>query len=126
MAEFMGQQSTGQPGRHRHRPRTGRTWVIVAVVVAIVAGAGLTWFVRSQQTSDATTANAGPAAATSGQPVETATVLGASGAVAPTTTSAGSAGCGLPGGTLTVAAAPDIADVIGQVTLSAGPAATAG
>ena len=54
MAEFMGQQSSGQPGRHRYRSRTGRTWVIVAVVVAIAAGAGLTWFVRSQQTSEAT------------------------------------------------------------------------
>ena len=53
MTEFMGQQSSGQPGRHRHRSRTGRTWVIVAVVVAIAAAAGLTWFVRSQQTSDA-------------------------------------------------------------------------
>jgi hypothetical protein len=126
MAEFMGQQSTGQPGRHRYRSRTGRTWVIVAVVAAIVAGAGLTWFVRSQQTSDATTATASPAAVASGPSVATATVLGTSGVAGSATNSAGSAGCPLPGGSLTVAAAPDIADAIAQVARSAGPAATGG
>src|SRR6478735_6936934 len=122
MAEFMGQQSSGQPGRHRYRSRTGRTGVIVAVVVAIAAAAGLTWFVRSQSSDTA----AGPAKATSSPQSSSATVLGASGAAGPVGTPTGSAGCAAPGGALHVAAAPDIADVITQLTQSAGPAATGG
>jgi hypothetical protein len=121
MAEFMGQQSSGQPGRHRYRSRTGRTWVIVAVVVAIAAAAGLTWFVRSQQTSDA----AGSAPAQRRTAATTASGSRSAASV-PAGAAAGSAGCAVPGGSLTVAAAPDIAGVITAVTQAAGPAATGG
>jgi Ca-activated chloride channel family protein len=123
MAEFMGQESSGQPGRHRYRSRTGRTGVIVAVVVAIAAAAGLTWFVRSQQTGDAAAAGSPTtqqrSGATTSSGSRSADSVTAGGA-------AGSAGCAVPGGSLTVAAAPDIAGVITAVTRAAGPAATGG
>ncbi len=114
MAEFMGQQSSGQPGRHRHRSRAGRTGVIVAVVVAIAAAAGLTWFVRSPHTGDAA---AGSGSATTSDQGSTSGSGSAS-------VSGAAAECAVPGGSLTVAAAPDIADVITR--LSAGQAVAGG
>jgi hypothetical protein len=95
--------------------------VIVAVVVAIAAAAGLTWFVRSQQTSDAA------GSPTAQQRTAATTASGSrSAASVPAGAAAGSAGCAVPGGSLTVAAAPDIAGVLTAVTQAAGPAATGG
>ena len=111
MTENPGQPSLNGPGRHgrhyRNNSRRNRALTIITLVIAVFAAAGLvTWVVRSQATADSTTASASGGTAGSAvagsQPAQGA--------------DQGAGGCPLSDGTLNVAAAPDIADVIGAIT----------
>jgi hypothetical protein len=97
-------------GRHRSAPARNRTLIIVGVVVALVAAAGVvTWLVRSGSPESTSTAS-GFSSASAGAPVTSRASGGAA---------AGGSGapgdCAIAGGTLTVAAAPDIAPVLTDV-----------
>ncbi len=95
-------------GRHRSSGSASRTWLIVGVVVALVAAAGVvTWLVRSTSSTD--TASAGSAAAAG-----TATSAGELQTSGAPTSGAGSA-CELDGGSLTVAAAPGLAATLTDI-----------
>src|SRR5664279_985567 len=111
MTENPGQPSLNGPGRHgrhyRNNSRRNRALKIITLVIAVFAAAGaVTWVVRSQATADSTTASASDGTAGSAvagsQPAQGA--------------DQGAGGCPLSDGTLNVAAAPDIADVIGAIT----------
>jgi hypothetical protein len=85
-------------GRHRTSGPSSRTFIVVGVVVALVAAAGvITWLVRSGSPDRASAATGGPTA---------------SGSAAAAGSVAGGSDCPLPGGALTVAAAPDIAPAL--------------
>ena len=132
MTENRGQSSNG-PTRHGRHHRdapgdpsgTNRTLIILAVVVAIVVAAGVvTWFVRSNSTSTAGTTAAAVtssarSSATGSQAAGSPSTTGqqTTGTSATGTTAAGK-GCPLPGGSLSVAVAPDIVAAVATVTSS--------
>ena len=145
MTEDQGQSPSNGPTRHgRHHldaaggsPARHRTWIILALVVAIVAAAGvITWFVRSNSTTSASTATA--AATNSTQPTVTGSQSAATsvvanpaataqpGATSSTQASSTQTGCPLPGGSLTVAVSPDIAVAIAPLTGTGSSARVAG
>ncbi len=97
-------------GRHRSTPTRNRTLVIAGVVVALVAAAGIvTWLVRTGSSEPASTAS-GFASASAGSAPATRTSGDAAGSG-----SAAARDCAVVGGTLTVAAAPDIAPALADV-----------
>ena len=98
-------------GRHRTSSPSSRTFIVVGVVVALVAAAGvLTWLVRSGSSDAPSAASATGAGATAdGSGEETISPAATSGSAA------GGSDCGLPGGALTVAAAPDIAPTLATI-----------
>ena len=131
MTEEQGRPTAGAPqhGRH-HRTSAGphRTLIILALVVAVVAAAGvITWLVGANSTTSADGTASGPA----GTPASTATPPSGTPNSSTTRSSAGSvangatnkAACPLPAGSLTVATAPDIAAVITPLVASGGPTA---
>lgn len=100
-------------GRHRSPAARNRTLIVVAVVVALVAAAGvITWLVRSR--SSAEPAPAGPAAVTASP---TGSPFGGAASSAPVSTPV-SAGARCPDEPLTVAVTPDLAPTL---TAFAGP-----
>jgi hypothetical protein len=129
MTERPGQQPTnGSPTRGRHHRNTSsrnRAITILALVVAIVAAAGLvTWLVRSNDSGDAAadtaataplgtgtvaTTASGSRSGTSGGPAGAGSATGS-----PSSTADGD--CSSPGGSVIVAAAPDIAEVVTELT----------
>jgi Ca-activated chloride channel family protein len=129
MAETPGRPVTGGP-RHARTNRSGgtRTLVVLGVVVAIVVAAGLlTWYVRSPGTAG-TTGAATTGAATTGAVTTPAGTAGPSGAGSSGATTADSGSAlaavappsdGCQGGVLRVAAAPEIAEVIAELTTAA-------
>ena len=120
MTEGQGQPPSNGPTRHGRHSRDAaggptarnRTWIILALVVAIVAAAGvITWFVKSDSTTSASTATA--ATTNSTRPSATGSQPAAASAVATADPSATSdSGCSVSGGSLTVAVSPDIATAI--------------
>jgi len=119
------QPSTGEPPRHgRHRDRSrNRTLTIIAVVVAVVAAAAVTtWLVVDRSGTAATTA-AAPSSATAtrpgSSPLDVTSPSPSRSTPAGPAAPPGATGCPLPGGTLTVAAAPEIAGVLSQITSGA-------
>jgi len=135
MTEHPGQLPAdgSRPGGRHHRSSpsgSNRAVTILVLVVAIVGAAGLvTWLVRSGDSADAA---AGTSVSNAGA-VQTAgaTTLGSSNSAtgsssAPSITARAAAAdpqCPLPAGTLTVAAAPDIAGTIADLTAAnPGPA----
>jgi hypothetical protein len=109
-------------GRHRSSGSTSRTWLIVGLVVAMVAAAGVvTWLVRSNSsTATASANNTADRAAAAGSAGTSTGELETSGAP---TSGAGSE-CELDGGSLTVAAAPDLAatltDIVSEQKITVG------
>ncbi len=133
MTEDQGQPPSNGPNRHgrHHRdapggsPARNRTWIILALVVAIVGAAGvITWFVRSDSTTSVTTATT--AATGSTRP----TATGSPSATTSGTSTAQSTGtqndCAVPGGSLTVAVSPDIAGAIAPLVDAANSATNGG
>ena len=133
MTEDQGQPHSNGPSRHgrHHRdapggsPARNRTWIILALVVAIVGAAGvITWFVRSDSTTSVNTATT--AATGSIRP----TATGSPSATTSGTATAQSTGtqndCGVPGGSLTVAVSPDIAGAIAPLVDAANSATNGG
>ena len=110
-------------GRHRSAGSRGRTLTVVGVVVALVAAGGVvTWLVRSGSSEPTSTASgfgsATSGSATSGIAPRDAVPSESGGTRSPEGRPAGSGSAGVctsAGGTLTVAAAPDIAVVLSDV-----------
>jgi len=123
MTERPGQPANGSPTRGRHHRSTSsrnRAITILALVVAIVAAAGLvTWLVRSNDSGDAAagTAATGTVATTaSGSRSGTAGAsAGADAGSAAASASAANKDCSASDGAVTVAAAPDIAEVVTEL-----------
>ncbi len=131
MTEDQGQPPpSGQPQHGRHHrdapnrtPGRNRTVIILALVVAIVAAAGvITWFVRSDPTTSAGTSTA--AATNSARPSSAgsraAAASGGASTMQTSETSGTESSCTLPGGSLTVAVSPDIADAIDPLITTSG------
>lgn len=98
-------------GRHRSNPSRNRTLIIVGAVVALVAAAGVTtWLVRSGSSEPTSTASGFGSASTTAGSARTTPASGDAAAG-----SGASGDCQVAGGTLTVAAAPDIAPVLSGV-----------
>ena len=128
MTERPGQPANGSPTRGRHHRSTSsrnRAITILALVVAIVAAAGLvTWLVRSNDSGDAAagTAATGTVATTaSGSRSGTAGASAGAGAgsAAASASSTADGDCSASDGAVTVAAAPDIAEVVTELAGSA-------
>ncbi len=97
-----------RPGRHRDTGRRNRTALVLGLVVAILAAAGLlTWLVRGQSTDTS-------AAGSAGQPIGSTTTGGAG--ATRTNGNSGDESCPLADGSLDIAAAPEIAGVLSDLT----------
>ncbi len=112
-------------GRHRSSASRSRTLIVVGVVVALVAAAGVvTWLVRSGgSNTTAATATAGTGTAATGTAATGTAATGtASGAPGSTDGSGapGTDGCRVPGGTVTVAAAADLAPTLSGIVEQQG------
>jgi len=128
MTERPGQQPAGGSpthGRHHRNPPGGRTRAItiLGLVVAIVGAAGLaTWLLRSGDSGESTAGSATSATSSGTGPATGVGSAGGSSTAGSPVASAGQTGatagaqCPLTGGSLTIAAAPDIAEAVMELT----------